>query len=329
MATAVRSSFHLALIALASAAFLLVACGSDDKSEETADSIAPSGSSAGLGFATDTDGAMATGGAMPAPGEAQAPAPSPEKGETAGGDGTVSIPSILGRTILRSGSVSLTVDSVADSFERVRQIADGSGGFVSDSSFYGSGDSQSASLTLRVPAEQFSQVVADLRALAIEVESVQTSSQDVTEEFTDLQATVRNFQAVEQQYLTLLSQAETIGDILQVQDRLSGVRLQIEQAQGRINMLDNLASLATLSVTLMPESVAAPSVSQDGFGDRVAAAWDSSLDTLAAIGTGIVVGLVWSWWLVPVVPVVWILWRRFGGRLLTPRRHVDTPEASA
>jgi hypothetical protein len=327
VAAAVRSPFHLALIALVSAAFLLVACGSDDPSEETADSTAPSGSSAGLGFSTDADGVMAPGGAMPAPGEAQAP--SPEKGETGGGDGTVSIPSVLGRTILRSGSVSLTVDSVADSFERVRQIADGSGGFVSDSSFYGSGDSQSASLTLRVPAGQFSQVVADLRALAIEVESVQTSSQEVTEEFTDLQATVRNLQAVEQQYLTLLSQAETIGDILQVQDRLSGVRLQIEQAQGRINMLDNLASLATLSVTLMPESVAVLSVSQDGFGDRVAAAWDSSLDTLAAIGTGIVVGLVWSWWLVPVVPVVWILWRRFGGRLLTPRRHVDTPEASA
>src|SRR5690606_25926793 len=106
-------------------------------------------------------------------------APAPNAG-VPGGAAVTNLPSTLGRTILRDGSVGLEVESVSQYFERVRQIAEGAGGFVADSNFTGSGSDQSASLTLRVPAERFGDVVAQLQDIAVEVRSVSSSSQDVT-----------------------------------------------------------------------------------------------------------------------------------------------------
>jgi hypothetical protein len=252
-----------------------------------------------------------------------APAPAP-------GEGSTNLPSTLGRTIIRNGSVDIVVESVPQAFDRVRQLVETAGGFVANSDFRGTDERQSASLTLRVPAGQFGDIVASLEEMATEVLSVTSSSQDVTEEFTDLESGLRNLRAVEQQYLALLGEARTINDILLVQDRLTGVRNDIERIEGRLNLLSDLADLATIHVSLSPVSAETETGEKD-FGDRIADAWESSLSTLSAIGTGVAVVVVWSWWLVPILAVVgWIAWRnraRLEGR---PRsqgpERVDTPE---
>ncbi|MPZ98236.1 MAG: DUF4349 domain-containing protein [Dehalococcoidia bacterium] len=237
--------------------------------------------------------------------EAGAPAPG------GGGDGAPSQVDFLGRTIIRSGSVDLQVESVSGAFEQVRQVAQGHGGFVADSTFYGQEERQQASMTIRVPAESFGEVVLALQEMAVEVNSISTSAQDVTEEFQDLQATLRNLRAVESQYLDLLGRAESIGDVLQVQDRLSQVRLQIERTQGRIQLLESQSDMASVSVSLRPVGEEA-TVAEAGGGPLQAArdAWQASLDTLEGIATVAVVAVVYSWWLVPVAIVLLVIVRR-------------------
>jgi len=244
------------------------------------------------------------------------------------------IADVLGRQVIRNGSVDLTVESVGDAFDQVRGIVDQAGGYLASSSFSGRAESERARMTVRIPAEKFDQVIADLRNLAVEVNSVSTSSQDVTEEFSDLQASLRNLRAVESQYLTLLGEANNIGDILQVQDRLNGVRYELERIQGRLNLLENQTSLATLEIALFPEAGAPPKEPGDGFVDQVKAAWQSSLDFIGAAATGVVVALVWSWWLIPIVVIALIVGRRTLGRLTrratpTSADRVDTPEGAA
>src|SRR5690606_34153233 len=142
---------------------------------------------------------------------------------------------------------------VDTSYHRVHQIATSAGGFVAECAFTGSGEEHRASLTIRVPADRFQSVVDELRGMAVEVVSVSTTAQDVTEEYTDLESSLRNLRAVEAQYLELLGRANQIGDILQVQERLIGVRDQIERIEGRVRLLGNLSEMATLSVSLRPE----------------------------------------------------------------------------
>jgi hypothetical protein len=217
---------------------------------------------------------------------------------------------LLGRQIIRTGSMDIEVDSVADTFERVSAIAAAAGGFVADSSFFGRGEQQSAQMTLRVPAEQFEVVLNELRTIAVEVTSISTSAQDVTGELTDLDSQLRNLRAVEAQYLDLLQRARNVGEILQVQDRLNQTRAQIDRTEGRIQLLGRLSDLATLSVTLRP--VPAPPVEISGGGPLAAAgeAWEASLRTLSAIATVAVTVVVYSWWLLPPLAIAMLAGRR-------------------
>ncbi len=217
---------------------------------------------------------------------------------------------LLGRQIIRTGSMDIEVESIADAFERVSAIATAAGGFVADSSFFGRGEQQSAQMTLRVPAEQFEVVLNELRAIAAEVMSISTSAQDVTGELTDLDSQLRNLRAVEAQYLDLLQRAGNVGEILQVQDRLNQTRAQIDRTEGRIQLLGRLSDLATLSVTLRP--VPAPPVEISGGGPLAAAgeAWEASLRTLSAIATVAVTVAVYSWWLLPPLAIAMLAARR-------------------
>ena len=170
---------------------------------------------------------------MKAGSPAIAPAPGQSASGVDGGTGT-SIPALeAGRDVVRTGSVDIEVRSVTESFEQVRTIATGAGGFVADSMFVGGGGDHSARLTLRVPADRFGEVVTQLRGLATDVRSISSNSRDVTGETNDLEATLKNLRAVEAQYATLLGRSGSIGNILQVQERLNQVRLQIDRTEAR------------------------------------------------------------------------------------------------
>ena len=82
-----------------------------------------------------------------------------------------------------------------------------------------------------------------------------TTGQDVTEQYTDLEAQLRNAKAQEEVYLEILKQAKTVEDILLVQDRLGNIRAVIEGLEGRIKYLENATSYSTITVSLQEEPV--------------------------------------------------------------------------
>ncbi len=241
---------------------------------------------------TEADGAM----------QASAFAPSGFSGAGGAAD-------LLGRDIIRSGSMDLEVESVGSAFERVSAIATAAGGFVADSAFFGREDQQSAHMTLRIPAGRFDSVVSELGAIAAEVVAVSTSSQDVTGELTDLQSQLRKLRAVESQYLQLLDRTSNIGEVLQVQDRLNQTRSEIDRTEGRIQLLERLSDLSTLSVSLRPVAAAAQ-VTDGGPLAAAQAAWEASLATLNAVAIVAVAVTVYSWWLLPLLAAAVLVGRR-------------------
>ena len=153
--------------------------------------------------------------------------------------------------VIRNGILTLVVQDPAVAVHDIEQIIVGlPGAFVASGAVRQAGDPQPSSLTLRVPVEDFDQAMAALRALAEEVLAEQTTARDVTEEYTDLDARLRNLQAAETQLLTLLERADTVEDLLKIENRLAEVRQEIEQLQGRLNVLINRIALATIHVLL-------------------------------------------------------------------------------
>jgi len=202
------------------------------------------------------------------------------------------------RKIVQTASLRLQVKEVGASFEEAGRIATAAGGFVASSSFAYQGEQQIASMTIRVPATRYQEVLGQLRALGVKVDAESSNASDVTEEYSDLSARLRNLEAAEAQLLALLSRAATIGEVLQVQDRLNGVRGEIEQVKGRMALLDKLSDLATITAHLRPEVVVAK-VDARGtkLGDAVSEAWDASIEFLGGVAAVVLTGVVFLWWL--------------------------------
>ena len=173
---------------------------------------------------------------------------------------------------------------------------------------------QSASITIRVPADAYDNVLAQLDGVG-KFDSQSSMTSDVTEEFTDLEARLRNLEATEARYLELLQKATTIPDILTLQDRINAVRLEIERVQGRMNLLNDLTEMATIVVQLRPAGAVEPP--EPGWAQQAwEDAWQRSQDTMEAMGTvAIVGGVVLAWLAVPALALA------LGWRLVRPRRH--------
>jgi hypothetical protein len=107
-----------------------------------------------------------------------------------------------------------------------------------------------ATLTLKVPVDAFDQAMARLRDVGAPL-SEQVSTQEVTEEYVDLEAQVRTLEATEQQYLRLLERAQRIEEILPIQQRLNEARTQIERLRGRMTLLQRRSDVSTITLTLV------------------------------------------------------------------------------
>ena len=110
-----------------------------------------------------------------------------------------------------------------------------------------------ATITIKVPADKFETVMESLRKLALEPPTENVSGQDVTEEYADLEAQLRNLQATEKQLLNLLDRAQTVDDTLKVYNQLTNIRGQIERLQGRKQYLERSAAMSTITVNLRPQ----------------------------------------------------------------------------
>ena len=159
------------------------------------------------------------------------------------------------RIIVHTGHVILVVDNVAVAVERVSALAVSYGGWVvgSDRSSRHSG-----SVSIRVPAQSLQDVLDELESLAIDVESLALTSQDVTDEFVDTTSRLASLRVTEQVHLEMLSKAQDVEEALMVQDRISDIQMRIEEMQGRINYLSQVAAYSLVNVNLKLSTVAMP-----------------------------------------------------------------------
>jgi len=213
------------------------------------------------------------------------------------------------RMIVRTGDMSLVVEDVIQARDDISQLAERLKGYVVSSQISGEEAEMRGWISIRVPDEKFDQALTELRNLAVRVKSESTSSQDVTQEYTDLQSRLRNAEATESQYLALLEKAKTVEDILKIYQSLSQVRQEIEQIKGRMQYLERTSSMSLVTVHLEPVATAKP---------LVHAGWNA-LEVLKSAVRGIVIFGQWlgtlAIWLIIFIPV-WgtvlgiIYWRR-------------------
>lgn len=220
----------------------------------------------------------------------------------------------IDRKVVYKSRLDLEVEDVDVAVDQVQRTAASLGGGLMSASVRDEGQGEErrrvADVTVRVPASAYADALSQLRRLAVRVRTETAQSSDVTEEYADLQARLRNLQATEARYLELLGQARNIGEVLQVQDRLSSVRLEIERVQGRINLLDRLTDMATITVHLEPP-VASASDPAWHPGDVAADAWGALRAIMQGLATAAIYFAIAGGWLAVLAVLGLLAWRHW------------------
>jgi hypothetical protein len=189
------------------------------------------------------------------------------------------------RKIIRNANLTLEVGSPSDTQPQIVSIAESHQGFVvtSESTQRTADDKTKPEITVnlvvRVPASQFNQVLQEVRAVGRKIQE-KVTGQDVTEEFMDLEARIKNQKALELQFLEIMKRAGKVEDALSVQTQLANVRTEIEKLEGRRRFLENQSSLSTINVTLQPPTQI---VNATGFWYSVKTAFSDGVDVAAEI----------------------------------------------
>jgi hypothetical protein len=229
------------------------------------------------------------GGGDVAEGSAEA---SPGGGGSKASDRAVSSSAVpqVGPQVVKTASLRLGIahGSFEDKVGEAHAVADSYAGFVVESfASQGSGKRiAEGSLVLRIPAESYDSALSRLRELG-KVESLEESGQDVSKEFVDLNARIRQLRAVEAQLLELLQRADDVPAALAVQNQLSQVQLDLEQARGRLQYLDNRVAFATISMSMHELGVVAP---KDG-GFKIVAAWATAGSAFLSVVGWLFIGI--------------------------------------
>jgi hypothetical protein len=308
---------------------LLAACGGN--ASQAFDTVAGELRSSDLDSAQPTSAAAATTTAAP---------PTDEASANSNPSNQVGVPGVSDRKVIYDGQIQLEAKDTRTTFDAIVALVQSSGGFVAETNVAETTleeDQPRISLRVRLPADQLTATLAGIRDLADKVVTESLQSQDVTDQFVDIEAQLRNLNALETELLALLAELRdnTSADplkLLQVFDQIRITRGEIEQLEGRRQLLTNLVSLATLQISIAPLPAATPIVPTDPNwepGTQAKGALRDLVEALQGLGSGAIrFGLytlpVLLLALGPFALVAWLIVRRWRKRQ-TPTATTPPP----
>ena len=207
------------------------------------------------------------------------------------------------RKLIRNVNLSLQTKEFDTVLENMRQKVKDLGGYIQDSSVWGSSSdyssSRSASYTLRIPSDkldEFIDVVETLGNVTYKNESVD----DVTLRYVDVESHKKGLETEQERLLALLEKAENVEDIITIENRLSDVRYELENYESQIRLLDNQIDYSTVYVNVSEVSRVTDTGKQ-GFFEEVASRFSDSVYVVLMGLRGFAIGILGS---LPIL-VVW------------------------
>lgn len=179
------------------------------------------------------------------------------------GGSSANLASAVDKKIIKTGNLNLKVEKAETAAESIANIAKLNKGEISNSYFSESSrGTKSGFVTVRVPYKNFDTAFAEIKKVATQVVSEDSNAQDITAEYIDLEARLKNKRAEEASFVALLNRSGKIEEILVVTREVARTRGEIEQLEGQIRYLSSQTDMSTITVNLSEDAVIA-SVSQD------------------------------------------------------------------
>ena len=205
--------------------------------------------------------------------------------------------------VIRTGNASVEVKSVDTAMVRLRALAQSLGGLVANESVSGGREQpRTAMIELKIPSARFDQATAGLPALG-RVEQVSVNTEDVGEQYVDIQARLANAKRLESRLIDLVrTHTGRLQDLLAVERELARVREEIERFEGRARFLRSRVAMSSLSVHLHePRPIIGSQPGPNRIANAVRGAWRNFV--------GFIAGLIESMGvLIPIVAIGALIW---------------------
>ncbi len=198
--------------------------------------------------------------------------------------------------IIRTANVRMRVEDYKKSRASIEKAVLAAGGYVANENEQTSSYSITNELVIRVTNNAFSQLLNDVAAFGTEVHSKNSASQDVSDAFVDLQSRIKTKKEVEARYIELLKRANTITDILSIENNIRVIREEIEAKEGQLKYLGDQVSYSTINLSVYQTIEGAPSPNEPGFAERFANSFGRGWAGLLEFFIGFVG--VWPVWII-------------------------------
>jgi len=248
--------------------------------------------------------------------------PAQDQGSVAGGTDENGNPSTALRDDLKivyTGALQLVVADLPQALAKGRAAVAAVGGYIGASQESNADDRSVATISYRIPADRWEEVIASLRGLATEVVFEQTQATEVGGQLVDLEARLRNLRASEDSLVEIAKGTGKISDLLLVEEQLTQVRGQIEQLDAQRAQLEDQVAYGTLVATFGTEVKA---VQETAKGWDPTEDVDGALATLIGAGQAVVSAGIWFaivWLPLLLVLVVLALIVRWAFRRFAPK----------
>ncbi|MEA3441060.1 MAG: DUF4349 domain-containing protein [Chloroflexota bacterium] len=212
------------------------------------------------------------------------------------------------RLVIKDADLSIVVSDPSSSLDEIAKLADDMGGFVVTANLFHTETSDGVRvpegmITIRVPAERLNEALAEIKAQSDrDPISESISSQDVTQDYVDLQSRLRNLEAAEEKLIQIMEEARKTEDVLSVYNELVRVQEEIELIKGRMKYLEQSAALSSISTHLLADEAVQPLTI--GGWEPVGVAKSAVQALINALKFLVNAGL---WVLIFVLPIVLIL----------------------
>jgi hypothetical protein len=188
-----------------------------------------------------------------------------------------------GRDIVYRGQISVRVKNVTTATNKVESLTVGVDGVVfseESSNVPGNPSESSATLTLRVPPTEFRSTLKKLAGLGERLSQTQTA-EDVTTQVVDTKSRVATQQRSVTRVRALLTEAKTIGEVVQIEAELAKREADLESLEAQLARLEEVTELATIEVSLVGPDAEAPVDSEDlGFLAGLRGGWDAFVQVI-------------------------------------------------
>ena len=213
----------------------------------------------------------------------------------------------LNRKIIYNTHIGMVVDEYSQFESELQTLVNANGGFVaSNKTNRRYNNNQSGDWVVKVPVAQYGSFMSGVESIGF-AETRTENAQDVTEEYVDIEARIKNKKALESRVLGILEgRSGKLDDILQIERELSRVREEIERMEGRLRYLKERTSLATISIHCREEQEYMPAAAPT-LASRLWLALTGSMGTMGNFVSNLLVLLFAMLpWLVALALAMWV-----------------------